>query len=302
MEKNLTIVFVILILFMSVLVLFITFGKNEYGINSEDVDIETKNYSELLKEVAKENNNTIFSFYLNESEELIDGKVYFDEDLYGRTTKGNISLYKLKELPEYVRFTGIYNEKRFSTYYEFPKDYLDYNKIIFSVKEEDLVKDDYYYIEEEHWSHMPLTYSIDEKCSNKKKVKYAFSEIQRATDNQVSFIKGNENPDIEIICKNKPISEDYIKTLAESGADEYKVDNTIYHATIYFYSSTHSSGYYPMIEIHEILHTFGFDHNDNINSIMYSDTENNEYIYDNFKNSDIPKIDKYIIEKLKFIY
>jgi hypothetical protein len=63
-------------------------------------------------------------------------------------------------------------------------------------------------------------------------------------------------------------------------------------------------GYYPFMELHEILHGFGFEHSENECSIMYP-YSNNQFIYDNLDVCSYgkkPHIDKGIIKDLKEIY
>ncbi len=131
-----------------------------------------------------------------------------------------------------------------------------------------------------HWTHMPLTYRIyncTEYQSNR--IVRGFLRIENETNYTVKFkaIQNDSNPDIGVYCR-KDYKQSVEPGYLTSGDSAYSVSsansNLIMKAEINFYgitSSTYSSGctIYPDIEIHEILHGFGYGHNDSTKSIMY---------------------------------
>ncbi len=75
---------------------------------------------------------TIFSF-IEENNKSVDGKVFFDGELYGITSEGKIKVYYLEEVPENITFEG-YGVDPFSLFYNFPKDYWNYSEEEFLVE------------------------------------------------------------------------------------------------------------------------------------------------------------------------
>ncbi|MFZ5954796.1 MAG: matrixin family metalloprotease [Nanoarchaeota archaeon] len=149
-----------------------------------------------------------------------------------------------------------------------------------------------------HWNHMPLTYYFNEpnasignlNCTQYqiKRVKDAFQIFENETDNLIYFREEKENPDIKILCYGVKPSEDYM--IMGEGSFEF-IDKMILRAELNFFNHR-NCGTFPDIEIHEILHIFGFRHSEDKTSIMYP-IENT---------CDHNKIDEEIIEKLKQTY
>ncbi len=153
-----------------------------------------------------------------------------------------------------------------------------------------------------YWEQMPVTYSFeinDSKiCSEnqKNRLRIAFENIKKETNGKVFFVEDFDGK-IKIFCNDLRISDlnetgDYFSEAKTSY--EFK-GNKITSAEIIFYGSDilHNSEQECLdLEFHEILHCFGFEHNDNENSIMYFKK------LDNCKN----EIDKEIIDKLFRIY
>lgn len=158
------------------------------------------------------------------------------------------------------------------------------------------------------WEQMPVTYNIvsEKDCGSyeTRKIEKAFQRIEGATKSTVRFQKTNTSANIEITCK-------YIKDCYKKEIDIRKEEGVIYkyesicaHAAglaritnmqgfiikkaeidiigLDGFAETAgrgASGFYigscghPMVEIHEILHAFGFGHSDNPESVMYHQTE-----------------------------
>ena len=194
-----------------------------------------------------------------------------------------------------------------NTYYCTCEDVLRYNlntlEIEFDQKEEDRFKDNFPQ-QKDHWTHMPLTYKIlnKEQCGTyeSSKIKRGFDKIQKATNNTVSFKETTEEADIELRCsfiencykfeididrEAGTISKSESICAHKRGIARIikKVDEKILKAEIELIglagfaetSRKGTSGFYigscghATTEIHEILHTFGYGHNQDPNSVMY---------------------------------
>lgn len=132
-----------------------------------------------------------------------------------------------------------------------------------------------------HWAHIPLIYEIY-NCTDYQanRAIRAFVKIENETQGDVGFLRfdnSSEKVDIEIHC-----TPDYEYSLEPgylvSGDSMYVPSsdnpNIIDKAYINFYAiskTTYTGGctIYPDIEVHEILHGFGYDHSDSAKSIMY---------------------------------
>lgn len=131
------------------------------------------------------------------------------------------------------------------------------------------------------WDHMPITYRyIDTEefistCKDyiKERIDRAFNEITNATAGVVSFRRLNEQEsreDIAINCSNKvEVQDAEVGTSTAGLAGPQTIRNKIVHGQITFYPYR-NCGTYPDTELHEILHIFGFEHNEtNRLSLMY---------------------------------
>ncbi len=152
-----------------------------------------------------------------------------------------------------------------------------------------------------HWTHMPVTYSI-ENCKNSETIKKAFSEIQTQTANSVQFAEA-ENPDITISCEilencyqNKTERRWFwiitTEAICEHEAGTAQITkmkrNKILSAKINL-KETEKPDACSETAIHEILHTFDVSHSEDPESIMYP-----EKVSDNCNE----KIDSEIIDEL----
>ena len=130
-------------------------------------------------------------------------------------------------------------------------------------------------IQELRWENMPITYSFSESCVGQivPRVEWAFDIITNATNHSVYFKKVTSNADISFICySGQNIDKKFI---TEGLATTTSEGNIITEATIEFWSVSEdtrpaSCQYFPSLELHEILHTFGFEHIENNHyNIMY---------------------------------
>ncbi len=165
------------------------------------------------------------------------------------------------------------------------------------IKEEQ--KDVFSNINEFHWGEMPITYKIiggEER--QRKLIHEAFETISNETDEIIKFKGVNENPDISIYFKspNTYDSNDEL-TLADSLPKfDPEKENLIISAEINIYGQGQvcKTGY-PDLEVHEILHAFGFD------DIPIMDRIMSRYSYST-SDCEIEKIDDDYISCLKKIY
>lgn len=128
-----------------------------------------------------------------------------------------------------------------------------------------------------HWTHMPVTYSFADNFScGRSEPNYiikAFREIQNETNKIVRFEQVESNGDIAINCKkdfnmNKTAGTYQVGDALISNLEGNRIING--ELNFYIVSNTINAGScsYADIEVHEILHTFGFDHTSEKNNIM----------------------------------
>ena len=167
-------------------------------------------------------------------------------------------------------------------------------------------KDEFYYADKLHWTHMPITYYLNEKqCGpyETTRIKRALGSIINATNNIVTFKKVNSSvaADINVSCTfvekcyetSVDIYSDYViryETICkhELGLTKAIIEgNIITEADIElfglagFAETKHEgpSGFYvgtcghTITETHELLHAFGYHHSQDNNSIMYPDAD-----------------------------
>jgi len=158
------------------------------------------------------------------------------------------------------------------------------------------------------WGHLPVTYFItnEDECGSyeSRRINRAFEEVTTSTDGIVTFKKIEEDADINVTCT-------FIKDCYKKWTDVRREENIVYRyesicqhtkglagiretnnneikkAEIFligldgFVETTNrgASGYYVgscghiTTEIHEILHTFNYKHEQSPLSIMYYATE-----------------------------
>lgn len=258
-------------------------------------------------------NETIFTFINTENNFSINGNVSIDDKFYGVTHEGNISVYRYHNSSVNITFKGIYNNKRFEFIYEFPKNYLNYSYMVFGLSQkeideseeyfrifDELKNDKYPHINKIHWTHMPLTYRYTNKyaCPNSRiqRVEDAIKEFDRATNSTIKIIETNESKvDLIFICKQY-ISHSQEENLKLGDALPWIIKNKIYNASINFYPDL-VCGSYPVVEIHEILHAFGYEHNTSRITIMSPILKKCDTSTEIDENGN-PIIDKWIIKDL----
>jgi hypothetical protein len=130
------------------------------------------------------------------------------------------------------------------------------------------------------FSHNDLTYSFVSECGEEKigKMKEAFEIIERRTE-LISFKETKkEDSDILISCSNERITKDgHVFITGEGGPSKFlnlSLYPLIIQGEIMLYEDLYKSRRdvrceEPIVEVHELMHVFGYDHVDNKSSILY---------------------------------
>jgi hypothetical protein len=137
------------------------------------------------------------------------------------------------------------------------------------------------------FNHANISYYIETSCSQQRTeiMKEAFLILQNKTKVISFFPEIKENADILVGCSQDYITEGENTFRAGEGGPTRFINTTLYYVIIkgkvLLYKEEQCD--YPIVELHELLHVFGFDHSENPQDIMYnySDCEqriNNEVI------------------------
>lgn len=138
-----------------------------------------------------------------------------------------------------------------------------------------------------------ISYYIDSACSADKKTRIADSFLILEQDvGEINFFQADQNnAEILITCSRQEIQEGDILVAGEGGPIKIintSLFNVIFGGKVLLYKASECKE--PIVELHELLHVFGFDHSKNPNNIMY-----------NFSSCD-QKISADIIQTLKDLY
>jgi hypothetical protein len=149
------------------------------------------------------------------------------------------------------------------------------------------------------FDHNEITYFIKDSCSPSRTASMtkAFNILEKEVK-EISFkaLKSDE-ADITVMCSDRfvPVGGNYYAAGEGGPSRIIKLGkyNIIEKGVIYLYKDSVCE--YPNVELHELLHVFGFDHSDNPKNIMYNKSSCDQRISD-----DIIKIlrDLYSIEPL----
>jgi len=148
------------------------------------------------------------------------------------------------------------------------------------------------------FNHKEISYSIGNKCDTKKqkRMKEAFEELSSKVG-LIKFYEVLDNADIEVICEEEKrnIEEEYF-IAGEGGAREIIPTgryNIISGGTVILHGNPHGflECNWANVELHELIHVFGFNHSENPNSLMYPYLESCEQ-----------QLDETIIDKLIELY
>ena len=128
------------------------------------------------------------------------------------------------------------------------------------------------------FNHNKITYAFHDCDLSKQEKMLTALEIISNETKVITFEESSDRPDIDIFCseKNKEsgdVGSDFF-IAGEGGAKEIIPTgkyNIITSGSVLLYKSPHGSLVCktPTIELHELLHVFGFDHSSDKNSLMY---------------------------------
>ena len=126
------------------------------------------------------------------------------------------------------------------------------------------------------FSRNDISYSIDNSCDlNRKATMVSAFNIFSSRTGVISFYEVATDGNIKIFC-----SDDYIdlgnNLFAAGEGGPSRIINTsgfkvIEEGQIVLYEEEKCD--YPVVELHELCHVFGFDHSENPNSIMYNTSD-----------------------------
>lgn len=149
------------------------------------------------------------------------------------------------------------------------------------------------------FNHNEISYKIDPKCSEDETQRMieAFKELSSRVG-VISFYPVSGNSDIEVTCSEYVHSTESkgFFVAGEGGAKEIiptERYNVITTGIILLYGEPMGTIQcdWPILELHELLHVFGFGHSEDENSLMYAYLE-----------SCSQKLDESIIQDLKNLY
>ena len=129
------------------------------------------------------------------------------------------------------------------------------------------------------FNHNNISYLIESSCSETRRnsMLEAFEIFEKEME-IINFYEVNNEADIEVGC-----SDDYISVgenlFAAGEGGPSRIINTsgfkvIEKGKIWLYDDQRCD--YPIVELHELLHVFGFDHTENPSSIMYNTSKCNQ--------------------------
>ncbi len=128
------------------------------------------------------------------------------------------------------------------------------------------------------FNHNDISYIVNNDCDEeqRKRMERAFKELSDMVG-KITFYSTGFSPDIEVSCSNdrgENVEKNYF-VAGEGGAKEIIETGRYYIITngiIFLYEGNKKwiKCPHPNIEMHELLHVFGFDHSDDKKSLMYS--------------------------------
>jgi hypothetical protein len=157
---------------------------------------------------------TTFVFINNETNEALRGEIFFDNYSFGYLENGNISVSSLENIPSTLRLLGDENGEKYEVEYFFPSGYMSYEFIPFVLTSNQInfykryyfqKQDDYFAkVLEPHFKKIPITWKIEDpkQCwkSEEDKIRKAFLEIEKSSEEYIKFQEVYSNPDIIILC------------------------------------------------------------------------------------------------------
>lgn len=137
------------------------------------------------------------------------------------------------------------------------------------------------FAEKLRFNHKNISYSISQDCNEKRK--NSMIEAFEIFETEMEIIKFSEDsisPDIIVKCSDENTQTGESLFIAGEGGPSRIINTsnfkTIIEGTIFLYRDEVCN--YPIVELHELLHVFGFDHVENPMSIMYNISNCNQRI------------------------
>jgi len=140
------------------------------------------------------------------------------------------------------------------------------------------------------FNHKIITYAIEDTCEKSKynNMIQAFSILENETSRLIKFQPASSEPDIFVTC-NQSVQE--LESKQKSSyfiAGEGGAERAISSGEFWVIEKGKILLYYPRtkecltyhVELHELLHVFGFKHSDNRYSMMYPVSECNQVLSD----------------------
>ncbi len=234
--------------------------------------------------IFKSSQKTVFSFVNNDTNEELDGLIYLDGKYLASTKEGPVKVSNLDgDYPKIVRLVDEKESEPFELRYILNENYSDYSTFFFETRDDEIEAGKRYYkdarndlfkeTKENHWAHMPLTYSYADNCYDedlyeiKKKVESALDYITQQTSKKITFsYPDSKYSDITFSCK---FNDDLIISLVGPNGESAHAIPQIYPETnIYsegvinvYEKDSCPLGQRQVVIIHEVLHLFGLKHN-----------------------------------------
>jgi len=123
------------------------------------------------------------------------------------------------------------------------------------------------------FNHNNISYFIEDECVEiRRNIMIEAFSIFSEKMNLISFYEMKTDADIQIGCSNDYIELGERLFVAGEGGPSLIINTsmfkTIEKGKISLYNDPQCD--YPVVELHELLHVFGFDHSENPKSIMYN--------------------------------
>ena len=132
------------------------------------------------------------------------------------------------------------------------------------------------------FNHNQISYNIESSCSQERvlKMEDAFFILHNKTKIISFYPVGSENADISIGCSENYLSQEENLFVAGEGGPSEIVNTSLYTVILkgkmMLYKESLCRA--PIVELHELLHVFGFDHSNNPKNIMYNFSSCNQEI------------------------
>lgn len=127
------------------------------------------------------------------------------------------------------------------------------------------------------FNHNEISYNLEEACDEIKKARMreAFRILHGEVES-ISFYETSKEPDIRVICTQtaEGATGKNFFIAGEGGAEQIIQTakyNVITKGIVLLYESPHNAieCNWPNVELHELMHVFGFQHSQDENSLMY---------------------------------